>query len=157
MSTALRPAAADTQPDGIYRVAVERDGKFWFVSVPAVDRATQARHVREIEPMARDLIRVMLNLTDEQAAALVLDIDIAVPPDAAALLTHARQLATDAERLRRESAIALREAARALHTDGMPVRDIGGVLGVSHQRAHQLITEELAPPVETTRPTTGPS
>jgi hypothetical protein len=145
MSTAVHPAAASVPTSDTYRVHAERDGKFWFVTVPAVDRSTQARHLREIEQMARDLIRVVRDLTDEQTAALVLNIDIGVPPVAATLLTRARQLSADADRLRRESAIALREAASALHADGMPVRDIGGVLGVSHQRAHQLINQELVP------------
>jgi hypothetical protein len=42
-----------------YRVDVERDGRFWLIHVPAVERWTQARNVREIEPMARDLIAIM--------------------------------------------------------------------------------------------------
>jgi transposase-like protein len=33
-----------------------------------------------------------------------------------------------------------REAARILHEEGMPLRDVGRVLGVSHQRAHQLVS-----------------
>jgi hypothetical protein len=39
-----------------YTAEVERDGKFWMIRVPEIDYLTQARDVREIERMARDLI-----------------------------------------------------------------------------------------------------
>jgi len=51
-----------------------------------------------------------------------------------------------AERLRAESARAntaaaehARRAARVLAAQGLPLRDIGEIMGVSHQRAHQLV------------------
>ena len=47
-----------------YEVTVERAEKYWRVSVPKVDRVTQARSLREVEVMARDLIEAM---TDEPA------------------------------------------------------------------------------------------
>jgi hypothetical protein len=42
-----------------YSADVERDGRFWHIRVNEISRSTQARHLREIEPMARDLIAVM--------------------------------------------------------------------------------------------------
>ena len=52
----------------------------------------------------------------------------------------------EAERLRAESAWAnttaaehARRAARVLAAQGLPLRDIGQIMGVSHQRAHQLV------------------
>jgi hypothetical protein len=36
-----------------------RDGRFWLIHVPEIDRHTQARHLREIDTMARDLVAVM--------------------------------------------------------------------------------------------------
>jgi hypothetical protein len=37
-----------------------------------------------------------------------------------------------------EAAAEARLAAKELHDQGVPVRDIGRALGVSYQRAHQL-------------------
>jgi len=48
----------------------------------------------------------------------------------------ARQRLLDVEA---DAARVNREAARRLAAQGLPVRDIGSLLGVSHQRAHQLV------------------
>jgi len=37
-----------------HHVRVERDEKHWMLYVPEIDRVTQARNLREVEPMARD-------------------------------------------------------------------------------------------------------
>jgi hypothetical protein len=39
-----------------YDCTATRDGRFWLVHVPAIDKYTQARNVAEVETMARDLI-----------------------------------------------------------------------------------------------------
>ncbi|MFN3007395.1 hypothetical protein ACK12G_29360 [Mycolicibacterium wolinskyi] len=41
-----------------YKVNVERDGKWWMITVPEIDQVTQALSVDEIEDMARSLISV---------------------------------------------------------------------------------------------------
>lgn len=48
-----------------YRVEVERDGRFWLIHIPAINRSTQARARDEIPIMASDLIQAM---TGEDAA-----------------------------------------------------------------------------------------
>lgn len=45
-----------------------RDGQFWLIRVPEVDRATQARHLREVEAMARDLIAIMEDVAPDSFA-----------------------------------------------------------------------------------------
>lgn len=42
-----------------YTAQVERDGRYWLIRVPQIDRCTQARSLREVETMARDLVAVM--------------------------------------------------------------------------------------------------
>ena len=41
-----------------YKATATRDGRFWLVRVKGVG-STQARHLRELEAMTKDLIRVM--------------------------------------------------------------------------------------------------
>lgn len=120
-----------------YTARVERDGRFWLIHVPELDRYTQARNLREVEEMARDLVAVML---DVDPGSVVLDVQLVLPD-------VVREHLEAAERLRAESAAAntaaaaeSRAAARELAALGMPIRDIGAALGISHQRAHQLVS-----------------
>jgi hypothetical protein len=42
-----------------YQVTIERDGEWWLVRVPAINRVTQANQLETVEAMARDLIAVV--------------------------------------------------------------------------------------------------
>ncbi|MGL5248891.1 MAG: hypothetical protein ACRC8U_11910, partial [Brooklawnia sp.] len=52
---------------------------------------------------------------------------------------EADRLRADAARAQRASAESARAAARALHEAGLTLRDIGVVMGISYQRAAQLV------------------
>lgn len=118
-----------------YSVRVQRSGRFWAVYVPEVDRWTQARRLREIDEMARDLIAVMLDVASD---SFELDIDVAMPDDAAEHLRRAEQLRTTAIKAQSDAAAEVRAAALSLQRSGIPLRDLGRLLGVSFQRAGQL-------------------
>ena len=124
-----------------YHVRVERDEKHWMLYVPEIDRVTQARNLREVEPMARDLIAVM---DDIPADSFDLDIDIIPPESVAAHLQKSKELSEQAAAIRSWAAAESRKAALELHRDGVPLRDVGALLGVSFQRAHQLVSEAEA-------------
>jgi len=116
----------------------KRDGKWWLVYVPEVDRWTQARTLADVGPMAAELAALMLGVNEDQVE--IEDIVIELPE-------HVRQRLADAERLRKQAAEAnhaaaqaSRDAARELKADGLTVRDIGRALDVSYQRAHQLVS-----------------
>jgi hypothetical protein len=119
-----------------YVVDVRRGGKYWTVSAPGVDRVTQARHLREVDTMARDLISIM---TGAEADSFGLDVRIELPGDARSHLEFAGRFREEAKVAQSRAADEVRTAARALRDSGMPLRDIGTVLGVSHQRADQLV------------------
>lgn len=46
----------------VYRAQVSRDGGYWLVHVPEIDKYTQARTLDEAEPMARDLLALWLEV-----------------------------------------------------------------------------------------------
>lgn len=119
----------------IYTVNAERSGAYWALYVPEIDRHTQARHLREIDAMARDLVAI---ITGDDPAGIRLEVRIATPPDAAHHLELAEQHRQEAHRAQRDAAGEQRAAAKALKSAGIPLRDIGILLGVSFQRAGQL-------------------
>jgi hypothetical protein len=100
-----------------------------------VDRATQARHLRELEAMTTDLIAVT---TGEDPASFEVVYDIRLPESVRAHLQAAEDLRAQAAQAQAQAAAEARQAARELHAQGVPLRDIGRALGISYQRAHQL-------------------
>lgn len=119
-----------------YQAIVTRSEPGWSIYVPEVDRHTYAAHLREIEPMARDLIQVMTDLPAEDITVSVqLPTDLA---DAIAAMRNTRDGLTAAETAAR---IAQQTAATVLRDAGAPLRDIALALGVSHQRVHQVLEE----------------
>jgi hypothetical protein len=124
-----------------YRVEVERGrtGRWWLIDVPEVPAAhSQARRLDQAEDVARDLIALM---TDADPDTFDLDIRVQLPEQVRADLQRAEELRQQAARSQHEAAVLARSAARRLHDDGLPLRDIGKLLQVSHQRAHQLVDE----------------
>ena len=119
-----------------YRATVARDGRFWLVRVEGVG-STQARHLRELDTMAKDLIALMTNDNPEE---VVVDYDIRLPAEVAEHLRRSEELRAASAEAQAAAAAEVRSAARQLHEQGVALRDVGKVLGVSHQRAHQLVS-----------------
>lgn len=133
-----------------YRVEVTRDGKWWMVSVPDLaghrmadgsvnlSETTQARRLSDVARQARELI---CTVTDSSPSAVGLDITVTV--DRIDVTARARRILDDRELADRHAAAAREQSiqlARDLAAHGVPVRDVGQVLGVSFQRAQQLIS-----------------
>jgi hypothetical protein len=121
-----------------YHVQVDRDGAVWRVRVPEVARTTQARNLREAESMARDLIAIM---DDVPADSFDMEVTIILPADVRSELDQSAQLREEAARSQAKAAQLARHAARRLRDQGLPLQDVGRALGVSFQRAKQLIDE----------------
>lgn len=122
-----------------YQVEVERDGRWWMIHVPELDELTQARRLGEVEQMARELVAVSTGTPISDVAVRVTKITI----DDIDVASRAQKVVHDRRLAERYSAAAQAEAkrlARDLADRGVPVRDVGEVLGVSFQRAQQLIS-----------------
>ncbi len=119
-----------------YHVTAERDGAFWYINVPDVQRSTQARRASQVEATARDLIAIM---TDRDPSTIAVDIAWHIDPAIEVHLERSRELRATAARANTDAAEEARTAARALAASGLGSTDIGTVLGVSKQRAHQLL------------------
>ncbi len=121
-----------------YSATVTREGKWWMVRIPEISGLTQARRLGEAQLMAQQYIAVTLDVPRESVA-----VDLTVEPVGSidvsgrlAQIRDARQQAAVLERAAASGAIALAKDLAAL---GVPRRDIGAILGVSFQRADQLV------------------
>ena len=123
-----------------YTATVTREGKWWMVSIPAIDGLTQARRLSEAGLMAREYIAVTLDVPIESVT-----VELEVERVGAVTGIQELLLAIQAERaqaleLERDATRKTAQLARALVDQEVPLRDVGAVLGVSHQRAHQLVS-----------------
>jgi hypothetical protein len=115
-----------------------KDGRWWVVqcdqhqgAISQVARLDQAQeHQREAIAFVADLPQEVISVT----VRTVLDPAITLE------LEEADRLRLESESAAELSAARRRHAALAMKAAGLTVRDIGTVLHVSHQRAHQLVS-----------------
>jgi predicted RNase H-like HicB family nuclease len=120
-----------------YRAVVNHGERYWLVYIPEIDRYTQARTLAEVEPIARDLIALWFEVPE---SSFDIDIQVQLPDGVGHHLQLAAKYTEDAAHAQAAAAAERRAAARAPKAEGLTVRDIGAALGVSHQRAQQLVS-----------------
>jgi predicted RNase H-like HicB family nuclease len=126
-----------------YDVTVTREGKWWMVHIPDLDGLTQARRLAETGQMAREWIALTLGVPIADVAVNV-TVGRVGPVDVAGKLDEIRKERAKAAALERRVAEESAALAKALADEHVPVRDIGAALGVSFQRAHQLVRQAAA-------------
>ena len=121
-----------------YRVRTVRSGSWWAITVPELPGVfSQARRLDQVETMAREAIAMMLDVDSEQIGRI--EVEVVPPPRAAALIETMNDALKAAREATETAASARREAATALRADGLPMRDVGRLLGLSHQRVSQIL------------------
>lgn len=120
-----------------YIVRAERDGGWWGIDVPEVEGAfSQARRIDQVEEMAREVVSLLLDIGPD-TFDIKLDV-VAVPAEWADWIEGVNEAKTVAAAAEQAASSRIREVARALKAAGLPVRDVGALLGVSAQRVSQL-------------------
>lgn len=121
-----------------YTATAVREGRWWMVTVPGAG-VTQARRLADVPDMARELVAVTLDAPLDDV-----EVQVTVAPfdgiDVTGELDGIREARAQSLRLEREASDRAVALARTLAQRDVPLRDIGTILGVSHQRAHQLVT-----------------
>jgi hypothetical protein len=130
------PVTVSTRPR--YTAHVTREGRWWMVAVPQIDALTQARRLGEAGTMARELIALVLEV-EPDSFDLTVEIVSVAGVDVRDRLAEIERERTEAADLERRLAQHTRSLARDLAERDVPQRDIGAILGVSHQRAQQLL------------------
>lgn len=115
----------------------------WLIRVPGLGSypedglPTWARSLRDVEPMARDLIAIYL---DVPADSFSVAVRVDLPEKVCQHLERVHQLRQQAAEAQASAAEEYRHAASGLKEAGLTVRDIGIALGISYQRAQQLVS-----------------
>lgn len=120
-----------------YDIHVSRDGRWWMIEVPAIDGLTQARRVSEIEDMAISLIATVADVPASEVEVVIKSVAVG-DVDALQVAREVERLRADAQAAEVRASEAARMAVRDLVARQAPTRDIGELLGVSHQRVSQL-------------------
>lgn len=113
-----------------------RSEGWWAISVPDVDGLfTQTRRLDQVPAMVRDALGLFPELGVDPS-----DTEISVVPtgDPRHVADEVRELRVKAEYAQSKATEAMRSGAKSLQRDGLSYRDIGTILGISHQRAQQL-------------------
>jgi predicted RNase H-like HicB family nuclease len=138
----------------VYTARTARAGRWWAVRVPEVPGVfSQAKTLDKVEYMARDALSAFLGVAPD-SFDLVVDVDL---PRVRGELDRLRRLRATLERARQEYAYLSAKLTAELAQEGMTVRDIGGVLGVSHQYASRLARSRPAKPRAAVEKTTSSS
>jgi predicted RNase H-like HicB family nuclease len=121
-----------------YRATVERDDRWWLVKSPDVPGAlAQVKRLRQAPEAIREVISLILDVPVEQVEVTI-GLELG---DVALDVREAMELRQQAEELQARASRRMREAASTLAGLGMTIRDIGTLLGVTHQRVAQLLAE----------------
>lgn len=128
----------------MYHVKYERDGSGWWVAAVRELRGchTQGRTVDEARRRIREAMQLFVD--DAQSATLV--DDVRLPVAARRAVRAYAALRRKAEEHDRRAALAARRAVRVLRTAPlkMSARDAARLLGLSHQRVHQIAARKAA-------------
>ena len=118
-----------------YTVSVTRDGKWWMIAVPELDALTQARRIDDVATAAKELIALE---TGVSLADVEIDQHIELEPGGEDLAARVADIKAQRARLSEEEA-RVKASTEELAGAHVPVRDIGSLLGVTFQRASQLV------------------
>lgn len=126
-----------------YTVEARRSGRWWAIAVPELRGVvSQARRLADVEPMARDAIAGVLDVSPRSFSVVIRPI---LGDRLDGLVRHARESRAGAHEAQLAAADRSLRALTSLQKAGVPLRDAGELLGISHQRAAQIADANLRP------------
>lgn len=120
-----------------YTVTAERGRRWWVLQ--CVEHPGAISEVARLDQAPTAMREAIAFVAQVDPSDVEVDLRPVVPDAVGSHVRAAARLREEAHRANREAAAEARAAARVLRDAGLSVRDVGTVLGVSHQRAHQLL------------------
>lgn len=121
-----------------YQVTFERDesGR-WVAEVPSVPGCfTQGRTIEQARERLREALGLVIG--ERAAASAELNENVKLPAPLKRRLGETLKARSRAETEAARAAEQSRETARALVAEGLSLRDVGSLLGITRQGAHTL-------------------
>jgi DNA-directed RNA polymerase specialized sigma24 family protein len=113
----------------------ERQADGWRVEVPQLDNfVTVAKRLDKISEKIKDLAH---DLTGEERCNVIIKVE-AIMPGIICDLEAAQEKSREAMRLQEESSAEIRDVVSRMRDEGLTMRDIAVLLGVTPQRVAQL-------------------
>ncbi|WP_022867199.1 hypothetical protein [Schaalia vaccimaxillae] len=115
---------------------VERGERWWiaFFDIDGHECGTQAKRIDQLEDMILDAASLMAERPKSDFS-----VSLAVSPTKYdAIVTRYKEHAEAAQIAEETAAQASREAVKTMRQDGLPMRDIATLMGISPQRVSQL-------------------
>ena len=125
MDTAIRSITANAR----------RDGRWWYIEIPELGTSGQARTLKEVEIVTREIAALWLDVDESTIEATV---TLELPRQAAQLWDEANAADIKAREAAQAAAVLRRSAVASLKAEGISQADAAKVLGVSEQRVSQL-------------------
>lgn len=115
-----------------------RTGQWWAIEVSDVAGGlhTQARRLDQVVSAVIDAVALVADVSPD---AIEVDVIPKLPQAEADLIESARTASQEAARAAERASRLSRQAVEQLRSEGLTVRDVGGLLGVSPQRVSQLL------------------
>ena len=123
----------------IYTAQAQKDERGWVVTC---DQHPHLKvQVSRLEIASYTMQAAIAQITGADSEEIEVSIHPQIDPDMERELREAVAHHTDAEAKDARALAIRRSVAQDLSRQGFSVRDIGVILGISHQRAHQLVRE----------------
>ena len=121
------------------RVVVRRSGKWWAIeSVDHPGVFSQAKRLEHVPAMAADALSAWL---EKPVSPEDVDVEIHADDTLDELVAAAREARSKADQARVEATFITRQVVKRALDTGLPLRDIGQLIGVTHQRAAAIARE----------------
>ncbi len=120
-------------------VSAQHSDRWWILTWPEGDLRGRCKRLEQAPEKLRAAIAARLDLPPD---SFVVDVDVELPDEYREWAKTAAERQDEAVSATRAAQTARREAAQVLAARELTVRDIGRLMGISHQSVHRLLKSD---------------